>query len=97
MEEKGKTDDTRVYLFDNGYRLYKLVKIGRNSVSALRMRTRPYEPLMRMPDFATIGIFETEGTFGEVERILKTQIKGKIIMIENVAITIPFLILEEAC
>ena len=97
-EERGATDDTRIYIFENGeYTLYKLVRIGRNSVSALRIKTRPWEPLLRVPDFRAVGIFETVGTTGEVKRLAKTQIKGKVIMVGNLAVTIPLIILEETC
>ena len=98
VDEKGATDDTRIYLFENHqYLLYKVVNTGRNSVSASRIRTRPWEPLLRVPDFGTVGIFETVGISDEVERFPKAQIKGKVIMVGTLAVTIPLIILQEAC
>ena len=98
VEEKGATDDTRMYLFENNeYLLYKLVSIGRNTVSASRIQTRPWEPLLRVPDFGAVGIFETIGTADEVECFPKSQIKGKVIMVGTLAVTVPHVILQEAC
>ena len=100
IEEKGTSDDTRVYTYENGeYLLFKVIRVGRNSnwVSAKRIRSRPWEPLLRVPDFGKIGIFETLGTMGEAVRLENVQIKGKLIMVGTLAVTVPKLILEEAC
>ena len=98
VEERGATDDTRIYTYENGqYSLYKLVGKGRNSVSALQVRTRPWEPLLRVPDFGAVGIFETVGTTDEVQTIAKMQIKGKFIMVGTLAVTVPNIILRETC
>ena len=97
-EEKGTIDDTRIYMFENEqYLLYQVVKAGQNSVSALRIKARPWEPLLRMPDFGKVGIFETDGTMGEVKQLEKSQIKGKLIIVGKYAVTVPKIILEEAC
>ena len=98
VEEKGTIDDTRVYTFeDEDYSLYQLVRVDQNSVSALRIRTRPWEPLLRLPDFGKVGIFETDGTMGQVIELEKSHIKGKLIMVGKYAVTVPKTILEEAC
>ena len=97
-QEKGATDDTKIYVFENlEYKLYQVVATGRNTISASRVLTRPWEPLLRVPDFGTVGIFQTVGTSDEVDRIFKTQIKGKFIMVGQIAVTIPSEILQEAC
>ena len=44
------TDDTHVYKFNQetgDYALFKITKVGRNLVSALRMITEDWEPLYR--------------------------------------------------
>ena len=98
VEERGATDDTRIYLYENGqYMLYQLVGKGRNSVSALQIRTRPWEPLLRVSDFGMVGIFETMGTTGEVQTIAKTRIKGKFVRVGTLAVTVPNIILRETC
>ena len=95
--ETAAIDDTRVYTFENGeYQLYKLVQVDRNSVSALRIKTRPWEPLLRVPDFGAVGVFETDGTTSERLHFEKSQIKGKVIMVGQIAVTIPRIILDEA-
>ena len=95
--ETGAIDDTMIYIFENEeYQLYKLVGVEKNSVSALRMRTRPWEPLLRVPDFGAVGVFETDGTTGGAEHFEKSQIKGKVIMVGKIAVTIPLILLEEA-
>ena len=96
--EKGATDDSRFYLFEaNEYMLYKIVSTGRKTVSASRILTQPWEPLLRVPDFGNVGIFQTVGISEEVVRFPKAQIKGKVIMVGTLAVTIPLLILQEAC
>ena len=96
-KERDATDDTRVYLFNEGcYRLFKLVEVEEDRVSARQINTLPWDPLLRVPDFQTVGVFETDGLQDEVQQFPKSHIAGKVIMIGTLACTIPMIVLEEA-
>ena len=96
-KERNATDDTRVYLFNQGvYRLFKLVEVDDNTVSGVQINTLPWEPLLRVPDFQMVGVFETNGLQDEVHQFSKSQIAGKVMMVGNIACTIPLIVLEEA-
>ena len=95
--EREATDDTRIYLFSEGiYHLFKLVEVGENTVSGVQINTLPWEPLLRVPDFRAVGVFETDGLKDEVKQIEKSQIAGKVMMVGTIAVTIPLIVLEEA-
>ena len=96
-KEREATDDTRIYLFDQGvYRLFKVVEVSEDMVSAVQINTLPWEPLLRVPDFQAVGVFETDGLKDEVQQFCKSQIAGKVVMVGNIACTIPLIVLEEA-
>ena len=95
--EREATDDTRIYLFSEGiYHLFKLVEVEEDTVSGVQINTLPWEPLLRVPDFRAVGVFETDGLKDEVKQIEKSQIAGKVMMVGTIAVTIPLIVLEEA-
>ena len=97
-EAKHKTDDSHIYTYSGGeYKLYKIESIGRNTVSALPIKTEDYEPLYRMPCFSLVGIFQVKGYGTDLEEIPKKEIKGKLVFVtEAYACTIAKILLDEA-
>ena len=97
-EMRPATDDTRVYTFENDeYKLFRITKVDRNIVSVRAIQTEIWEPLYQVPSFGNVGIFKIKGEDQEVEEIAISDIKGKVIIVENhYAITIPKIILDEA-
>ena len=96
-EQKHKTDDTHIYTYDGEHKVYKIERIGRNSVSALQMEIEEFQPLYRMPSFSMVGIWKRNGYGTQLEEIPKANIKGKVIMVDTYACSIPKIILDEAC
>ena len=95
-EPKNKTDDTHIYCFDGEYKLYKVEDIGRNSVSASRMKISQWEPLYRIPSFSLVGIWKINGYNTELEEIPKSTIKGKVVIVGEYACSVPKIVLDEA-
>ena len=100
-EEKGVTDDTRVYTFDaatGSYRLFKLRDLGGDGfVKGWEIKTQKWQPLHGCPDFGKVGIFRTRGYKDQPSvRIDLQAIKGKVCLVENYAVTVPNIILNEA-
>ena len=100
---KGKTDDTRVYTFDERSGTYSLYKISDtdedDGVWGWRIMTQSWKPVYNMPDFNAVGIFRTRGQDRNQRHptyLPMSEIKGKVIMIGDLAVTIPHIILEEA-
>ena len=97
VEPKHKTDDSHIYTYGGGeYKLYKIEEIGRNSVSALPMQTDDFEPLYRMPSFSMVGIWKVNGYGTQPEEIPKASIKGKVVLVETYACSIPKIVLDES-
>ena len=100
--EKGVTDDTRVYTHHRAsdrYHLYKLTDVSTRRegyLTGLEIATRTWQPLHGCPDFGSVGIFKMGGYEGDPVRIPIADIKGKICVVENFAVTLPKIILFEA-
>ena len=102
-DEKGVTDDTRFYTFDGAsgkYRLFRLIKLPQDEedhfVKAREIRVQSWKPLHGCPDFGTVGIFRVRGYMDRTENISLEDIRGKVCLVENFAVTIPNIILNEA-
>ena len=103
-EEKGVTDDTRIYTYDpttGTYKLFKLTDLSEleedGFVSGREIKTRKWQPLHGCPDFGKVGVFRVRGYSDEPSvRIPLDAIKGKVCICENFAITLPNIILNEA-
>ena len=99
-EMKNATDDTHVYTFDGTsglYRIFRVTKVDRNLVSVNAIKIEPWHPLYRMPSFGLIGVFKVKGEVTDGEKISKSDIKGKVVFIDNAyAVTIPKIVLDEA-
>ena len=99
-EAKHKTDDSLIYTYGGGkYELYKIREIvkGRNTVSAVQIKTEDFEPLYRMPSFSLVGIFKVTGYGTDLEEIPKQDIKGKLVLVtEEYACTVPKILLDES-
>ena len=93
------TDDTHIYTFDvdNGkYRIFRITKVDRNLVSVIEIKIEDWEPLYMFPSFGYIGIFKIKGEQTEVELLARSDIKGKVVVVGNFAVTIPKIVLDEA-
>ena len=102
-KEKGVTDDTRIYTFEASTGTYKLFKLRDLSefedgfVKGREIRTQKWQPLHGCPDFGKVGIFRIRGYKDQPSvRIPLATIKGKLCIVENFAVTIPNIILNEA-
>ena len=101
--EKGVTDDTRVYTFDaatDKYHLYKLTDVSKREdgyISGLEIATRTWQPLHGCAEFGTVGVFRMmRGYQGEPVRIPVKDVRGKICVVGDLAVTLPLIILFEA-
>ena len=101
---KGKTDDTKVYTFHQGTGTYSLYKLSdttssEDGVWGWRIKTQSWKPVYGMPDFNAVGVFRTRGHDRDQQQptyISMSDIKGKVLIVGDLAITIPHIILEEA-
>ena len=102
--EKGVTDDTRFYTFDGtsgNYRLFKVTELPRREedkfVKAREIRIQSWQPLHGCPDFGKVGVFRVRGYMDRSEEIISlSEIRGKVCIVENFAVTVPNIILFEA-
>ena len=100
--EKGTTDDTRVYTHSaayDEYRLFKITDVSQRSdgfLTGIEIATQTWQPLHGCPDFGTVGIFRMRGYKGDPIRISVADVKGKVCVVDNFAITLPKIILFEA-
>ena len=102
-EEKGVTDDTRVYQYDSTsgtYKLFKLVDLSEfenGFVTGQEIKTQKWLPLSGCPDFGKVGIFRVRGYKDQPSvRFPLEEIKGKVCLVENFAVTVPNIVLNEA-
>ena len=65
-------------------------------IEAREIRTQSWQPLHGCPDFGKVGIFRTRGYKEQSEEVTLDEIRGKVCIVENYAVTVPNLILEEA-
>lgn len=102
-EERGVTDDTRVYTYDASDGTYKLFKLRDLTefedgfVRGREIKTQKWQPLHGCPDFGRVGTFRVKGYKDQPSvRISLDSIKGKVALVGNFALTIPNIILNEA-
>ena len=102
-EEKGVTDDTRIYTYESAASTYKLFKLMDLSefedgfVTGQEIKTQKWQPLHGCPDFGKVGIFRVRGYKDQPSvRLPLEAIKGKVCIVENFAVTLPNIILNEA-
>lgn len=102
-EEKGVTDDTRIYTFEastSSYKLFKLIDLSGfedGFVKGREIKTQKWQPLHDCPDFGKVGVFRTRGYKDQpAVRISLDTIKGKVCIVGNFAVTVPNIILNEA-
>ena len=102
-EEKGVTDDSRIYTYSAAtgtYRLFKLRDLSEfddGFVRGREIKTQRWQPLHGCPDFGKVGVFRIRGYKDQPSvRIALDDIKGKVCIVENFAVTLPNIILNEA-
>ena len=92
-----KIDDTKIYCFRGGeYFLYQLEAIGQNSVSAYPIETEDWQPLYRVPSFGLVGVFKVGRISDVQETVLISDISGKVIFVDDFAVCVSKIILDEA-
>ena len=99
-KKTSRTDDTLIYIFENGaYKFYKIIKIQNDGqYMCHRIGKRQFEPqetAVEKLKWETVGVFKFAAFTNQEITLSRNQISGKAIIVKDLIMTCPTNVLQE--